>query len=137
MNKYVKEFIHRGLIFGGFGPIILGIIYAIVSSRVTDFTLTAKEVCLGICSIYILAFLQAGASLFNQIEHWPIMKSVFWHFSTIYLAYLLCYLINSWIPFDLKIVLLFTAIFIVVYLIVWLTVIIILKNKARNFNAKL
>ena len=30
MNKYLKEFFHRGLIFGGFGPIILGIVFAIL-----------------------------------------------------------------------------------------------------------
>ena len=28
MNKYVKEFLIRGMMFSGLGPIVLGIIYA-------------------------------------------------------------------------------------------------------------
>jgi hypothetical protein len=32
MNRYVKSFLHRGLIFGGFGPIICGIIFFIISA---------------------------------------------------------------------------------------------------------
>ena len=31
MNKYLKEFLKRGLMFGGFGPIVLGVIYFLVN----------------------------------------------------------------------------------------------------------
>ena len=31
MNKYVREFLHRGLMFGGFGPIVFGIIILCIS----------------------------------------------------------------------------------------------------------
>ena len=34
MTKYVKQFLHRGLVFGGFGPIVAGIIYAILQSTI-------------------------------------------------------------------------------------------------------
>ena len=30
MNCYVKEFLKRGLMFGGFGPIVAGIVYLIL-----------------------------------------------------------------------------------------------------------
>ena len=30
MNKYLKEFLHRGLIFGGFGPLVAGIVFLII-----------------------------------------------------------------------------------------------------------
>ena len=76
MNKYVKEYMHRGLIFGGFGPIILGIIYFILSKTVDGFMLSGLEVMTGIISTYLLAFVHAGASIFNQIEHWGISKSL-------------------------------------------------------------
>ena len=91
MNKYVKEFFHRGLVFSGFGPIILGIIYFVLSKTVVNFTLSGAEVFLGIVSIYLLAFVQAGATVFNQIEHWSIGKSLLCHLSTLYVAYSLCY----------------------------------------------
>ena len=30
-KKYIKSFLHRGLIFGGFGPIIVGIVFLNIS----------------------------------------------------------------------------------------------------------
>ena len=137
MNKYVKGFIHRGLIFGGFGPIILGIIYFILSKTVDGFMLSGLEVMTGIISIYLLAFVHAGASIFNQIEHWGISKSLLCHLSTLYVAYSLCYVINTWIPFEPKVLLLFTAVFMIIYFAVWCTVYFIIKNTSKNFNAKL
>ena len=137
MNKYVKEFLHRGLIFGGFGPIIFGIIVFIVSKTTDNFILEAGEVLTGIVSIYLLAFVHAGASVFNQIEHWSIGKSLLCHLSTLYVAYSICYIINTWIPFEPKILLLFTVIFMVIYFVVWGIVYFIIKATSKNFNAKL
>ncbi len=132
MNKYVKQFLHRGLIFGGFGPIILGIIWALAAPAITG-----GQMLLGIVSIYLLAFLQAGASVFNQIEGWSIPRSMLCHFAVLYVAYVGCYLINSWIPFDWRVVVFFTAIFVAVYLVVWLTVYICVKLASKKLNAKL
>ena len=137
MNKYVKEFFHRGLMFSGFGPIILGIIYFIVSKTVDNFALSGGEVLAGIVSTYLLAFVQAGATVFNQIEHWPISKSMLCHLSTIYVAYSLCYVANTWIPFEPKVLWIFTIIFMIVYFVVWGIVYISIKATSKNFNAKL
>ena len=137
MNKYVKEFFHRGLIFAGFGPIILGIIYFILSKTINDLILSGSEVLLGIVSIYFLAFVQAGATVFNQIEHWSVAKSLLCHLSTLYVAYSLCYVINTWIPFEPKVLLIFTIIFMVVYFVVWGIVYFTIKATSKNLNAKL
>ena len=137
MNKYVKQFFHRGLVFGGFGPIILGIIYLILSKVIENFTISGSEAALAIISIYILAFVHAGASVFNQIDHWSIGKSLFCHLSTLYVAYSLCYVVNTWIPFEPKILLLFTAIFMATYFVVWGIVYLSVKFTSKNFNAKL
>ena len=136
MNNYVKQFLHRGLMFGGFGCIVVGIVYAIVSAA-SGVALTGGEMCLAIVSGYLLAFVQAGASVFNQIEHWPLPKSLFWHFLSLYAVYVGCYLINRWIPFAWSVVLLFTAIFAVLYFVIWLTVYLITKSTAKRMNAKL
>lgn len=137
MNKYLKEFLHRGLIFGGFGPIILGIIYYIISKNTKDFSLSGGELLLGIVSIYILTFVQAGATVFNQIEHWPIPKSLLFHFGSLYLVYVICYIINSWIPFEPMILLIFTAVFVAIYFMVWLTVFLSIKAFTKKANKKL
>lgn len=137
MNRYLKEFLHRGLMFGGFGPIILGIIYMILSNTLTDFSLDGGQICLGIISIYLLAFLQAGASIFNQIDSWPLPKSLLCHFSVLYLAYIFCYIINTWIPFEATVLLIFTLIFVVIYFAVWTIVYFSVRATSKRFNQKL
>ncbi len=137
MNRYLKEFLHRGLIFGGFGPVILGIIYAVLAKTSTDFSLSGTEAFLGIVSIYLLAFVHAGASVFNQIEHWPLPKSLLCHFSTLFAAYSICYIANTWIPFDIRVIIIFTAIFFVVYFAVWITVYLCVKATSKKLNSKL
>lgn len=137
MNKYVKEFLHRGLMFSGFGPIIFGIIIFIVSKTTDSFILEAGEVLIGIVSTYLLAFVHAGASVFNQIEHWGIGKSLLCHLLTLYVAYSLCYVANTWIPFEPKVLLIFTVIFMTFYFIVWGIVYSIVKTTSKNLNAKL
>ena len=136
MNKYVKEFLHRGLIFAGFGPIILGIVFAILEGTVDGFSLGGGEVFVAVLSTYAIAFVQAGASVFNQIEHWSLAKSLFFHFGSIYLVYVVSYLANTWIPFEPLAVLIFTAIFAVVYFVVWITVYLIVRGCERKLNAR-
>lgn len=137
MNKYLKEFLHRGLMFGGFGPIILGIVYAILEAALPDFSLTGGQILVAIVSVYLLAFFQAGASVFNQIDHWSVPKAMLCHFSVLYLAYALCYLLNNWIPFDPGILLIFTGIFVGLYLVIWLTVFVSVKLVSRRLNEKI
>lgn len=134
MNIYLKNFFMRGLVFSGLGPIILGVVYFFVERNTSDFSLSAGQILLGIVSTYLLAFLQAGASVFNQIEHWPVAKQSFCHFVTLYVAYLVCYTLNSWIPFKIEIVGIFTAIFVVIYLVIWLTVYFSVKKASKKLN---
>ena len=137
MTKYLKEFLLRGLMFGGFGPIVLGIIYFVVSKVHADVTFSGSEVFSGIISVYLLAFIHAGASVFNQIEEWGLNKSITFHFGTLYIAYSLCYFINTWIPFDAKVFGIFTVIFIAVYSVVWITVYLCVRKASKNINTKI
>lgn len=137
MNKYVKEFFLRGLMFGGFGPIILAIIYFIVSKIHPETVLNGTEILLGVISVYLLAFIHAGASVFNQIEEWGLNKSIACHFGTLYVAYSFCYLVNTWIPFDIKIFGIFTAVFIAIYFVVWIIVYLSVRNCSKKLNTKI
>lgn len=137
MNKYLKSFLHRGLVFAGFGPVVAGIVFLILQNTLSDFRLDGRQVCLAIASTYLLAFVQAGASVFNQIEEWPLAKSLLIHFLTLYAAYSLCYVLNSWIPFEPAVLLIFSLIFAAVYFVIWITVYLSVKAASRKFNAKL
>ena len=136
MKKYVVEFFKRGMSFGGFGPIIAAIICYIISLN-AEIKFSGLEILLAVISTYILAFIHAGASVFNQIEEWSISKSLAFHLSSLYFAYLGCYLINSWIPFDWIVVLIFTIIFLVTYFVIWIVVYFITKDIAKKLNKKI
>ena len=137
MNKYFKSFLHRGLVFGGFGPIILGLVFFIIEKCGTSLDLSGTDVLLAILSTYLIAFVQAGASVFNQIEAWPIAKSLGCHLGSLYLVYVLAYLLNSWIPLEPVVILIFTAIFLAVYFAVWLTVFLSVKAASRKMSQKI
>ena len=140
MNKSIKNYLQRGVAFGGFGPIIAGIVLFIIDCCGVEIELSGAQVLLMVVSTYILAFVQAGSSVFNQIESWSVAKSMALHFSSIYLAYIGCYLLNSWLPFKWEVIAIFTAIFIGAYLVIWLTVFLIVKTTSKklnkNFNIK-
>ena len=137
MNKYLISFLHRGLIFGGFGPIILGLVFLLIELSGIELALSGKEICLAIISTYFIAFIQAGASIFNQIEHWPLAKSLFFHFFSLFAVYSLAYFINSWIPFEPLVILSFSAIFVLVYFAVWFTVYFSVKAYTKKLNNSL
>lgn len=137
MNKHVKNFLHRGLLFGGFGPIVAGIVYLILSYTLDDFSLSGKEVFLAILSTYLLAFVHAGTSVFHQIERLPVAKAALFQLGALYLSYTVCYLVNAWIPFDWKIIATYTAIFVGVYLIIWVSVLVSVRMTKKQLNAKL
>ena len=137
MKNYLKSFLHRGFVFGGFGPIILGIVFLILENTLPDFSLGGGEVCLAIICTYIIAFVQAGSSVFHQIEEWSLPKAALCQFLSLYAAYLFAYLVNSWIEPDIWVILLFTLIFVLVYISIWLSVYFVVKALERKLNKKL
>ena len=136
-TRPVRDFFFRGLLFGGFGPIIAGIVFLVLHFTLKDLTLTGLQVFTVIVSTYLLAFVHAGASVFNQIESWPLAKSTLCHFGLLYIAYVLCYVINSWIPFEPLVLGIFTAIFAVGYAVIWLAVYVSIRVTVKRLNRSL
>ena len=137
MNRYVNTFLHRGMLFGGFGPIVMGIVYYVLEQTVPKFSLSGSQVLLAVVSTYVLAFLQAGSSVFHQIESWSLPRSLLCHFSVLYVSYVSCYLVNTWIPFEPIVLLIFTAFFAVGYVLICLIVYFAAKTVSRQLNQKL
>lgn len=137
MNIYVKMFLHRGLIFSGFGPIVAGIIYLVLEATGTHLNLTGFDVFLAILTTYIMAFVQAGSSVFNAIEKWGKAKSLLCQMTSIYVVYIIGYSVNHWIPFRLDIILIFTISFVTMYLAVWFTVYFLMRKESKKLNEKL
>lgn len=137
MNIYVKEFIKRGLMFSGLGPVTAALVIFIISRFEDSLQLSASQVLIMAVSTYILAFVQAGATVFNQIEHWSVPKSLACHFSSLYAVYVFTYLVNTWIPFNINVILVFTAIFVATFFIIWTVVFLAVRHLSRKLNKNL
>ena len=137
MKKFWKEFLFRGLICAGGGPVILAIIYRILGATGTVEALSPNEVCMGILSITLLAFLVAGMSAIYQLEQLPLISAAMIHGAGLYTAYLLTYLLNGWLQRQWVSILVFTGIFAAGYAIIWFIIYCIYKAKANALNAKL
>lgn len=135
MKKYMLEFVKRGLMAASGGPVILAIIYYILGATGTVTAFTPNEVCLGILSITVMAFIIAGISMIYTVESLPLPMAILIHAGVLYLDYLLVYLLNSWLPRNA--IGTFTAIFAAGYALVWLVIYLCIRAKTKELNEKL
>ena len=134
MKKFVLEFLRRGLIACGIGPIVLAILYLILQQAAALETLSVNQVCIGIFSITALAFIAGGMNAIYQIERLPLMVAILIHGSVLYISYLGTYLINGWLEWGVAPVLVFTGIFILGYFVIWAIIYAIIKRNTARLN---
>jgi len=134
MKKFWKEFLLRGLICAAGGPVVLAIIYGILGATGTVETFSSGEVCTGILSITLLAFIAAGMTAIYQMEQLPLPIMILLHGGALYIAYILTYLLNGWLMKRLTDILVFTGIFIAGYAFIWLIIYLVEKAKAEKLT---
>lgn len=137
MKKYFKDYLLRGLIFSGFGPLIAGLVYLILDIRGVNIDLSGVQIFIAILSTYVIAFVHAGSSIFPQIDRLPKVGAMFIQLGSLYLVYVFGYLINGWIPFNYLVLIIFTSVFVGGFLLIWLIVYLTTKNLTKNLNRKL
>ncbi len=137
MKKFVLEFLRRGSIACGFGPIILAIVYLIFQQAVDLQTLTVNEVCIGIFSLTLLAFVAGGMNAIYQIERLPIMVAILIHGCILYISYLGVYLINDWIDLGIIPIIVFSVIFVIGYIVIWAIIYSIIRRNIVELNEML
>ena len=137
MKKIVQEFIRRGLVASGFGPVVLAILYLILQKQCDLQTLTVHEVCLGILSLSALAFVAGGMNVLYQMERLPLMSAILIHGGVLYLSYLGTYLLNGWLAWGRLTILVFSGIFAVAYLVIWVIIYSVTKKNTDKINEAL
>ena len=128
--KIGTEFCKRGLMFSGFGALIVAAVSSLEGAE-------AARVFTSVASGWLLAFVVAGCSVFYQVESWGLAKATFLHIVSLYVAYLACYLLNGWLAASWQTVGIFTAIFAVCYLVIWSVVYLCVRNTAKKLNKTL
>ena len=137
MKRFVLEFLRRGAIASGIGPIVWAIIYMILLQVAEVETLTVNQVCIGIVSLTALAFLAGGMNALYQIERLPLLMAILIHGSVLYVSYLGTYLINDWLDFGVIPIIVFSAIFVVGYIVIWAIIYSIIKRNTAKLNEML
>lgn len=137
MKKFVLEFLRRGLIAAGIGPIVLAIVYLILQQASAIETLSVNQVCIGIFSITALAFIAGGMNAVYQIERLPLMLAILIHGGVLYVGYLGTYLLNDWLDFGALPIIVFSAVFVVGYIVIWAIIYSIIKSNAAKLNKML
>ena len=137
MKRFVLEFLRRGAIASGIGPIVWAIIYMILQQVAEVEILTVNQVCIGIVSLTALAFLAGGMNALYQIERLPLLMAILIHGSVLYVSYLGTYLINDWLDFGIIPIIVFSAIFVVGYIVIWAIIYSIIKRNTAKLNEML
>ena len=135
MKRTVSEFIHRGLIACGFGPLVLAVLYLTLQRQCGLETLTVREVCLGIVSLSALAFIAGGMNVVYQIERLPLMAAILLHGGVLYVSYLGTYLLNGWLAWGTAPIAVFTGIFAAVYVAIWIGIYTVTRRRTARLNA--
>lgn len=137
MKRHILEFVKRGLMCAAGGPLILAIIYGVLGQTGDATVLAPQEVCIGILTVTLIAFIAAGITTVYQIERLPLICAILIHGGVLYLDYLLMYLVNSWIPRNWEGIGMFTVIFLAGYAITWVIIYLCIKAKTDRINQQL
>lgn len=134
MKKVILDFLRRGSMACGLGPIILAIVYLILQRQAGVETLTVNQLYTGIFSLSALAFLAGGMNVIYQMERLPLMVAILIHGSVLYISYLVTYLVNNWLEGGMMPILVFSGIFVLGYLVIWVIIYAIIKRKTEKLN---
>ena len=137
MKKFISNFLLRGLIACGFGPVVLAVVYLVLHQQGVVQTLAVTEVSMGIFSLFALAFVVGGMNAIYQIERLPVMLAILIHGVVLYVSYLIVYLVNDWIQWGFTPIVVFSAIFVVGYLMIWAIICSVNKKNAERINKQL
>lgn len=137
MKNFWKSFFQRGLVACAGGPVILAIIYGILGATGAVESLTPKEVCIGVLTVTVMAFVAAGITAIHQSERLPMALTALIHAAVLYADYLFMYLLNDWIPKNWGVIGIFTGIFVLGFALIWVIIYLCIRNKTRQLNKNL
>lgn len=137
MKKIVLGFLQKGFVACGFGPMVLVILYWILHRQCDLQYLSVNEVCTGIISLSVLAFIAGGMNVIYRIERLPLAVAILIHGSVLYISYLCTYLVNRWLEWGKAPVIVFTVIFVLGYLTIWAIIYWTTQKRTARLNEML
>ena len=137
MKKFIVEFLKRGAMFAGLGPVILSIVYIFLGANGVVETVPVTTLIREILTSMLLAFIAAGISAVYQTEKLQLGMASLIQGSVLFADYLIIYLLNGWLPFKWQAIALFTAIFLAVFLTICLIIYLSVRAKIKKLNEQI
>lgn len=134
MKKFAADYVQRGLMAAGFGPVTVAVVYLCLQQAGVMRTITINEACLGIFSSALLAFVVGGANVIYQVERLPILLAMVLHGSILYVSYITVYLLNGWLKWGSTPVLVFSICFLAGYLLIMAAILTLTKRRTARLN---
>lgn len=137
MKRFLVSFAKRGLMASVGGPVVLAIVYGILGKTGVVESLLPGQVCMGILTVSLMAFVAAGITVVYEMERLPLFSAILIHGLVLYADYILIYLLNGWLKSQLIPILIFTGIFIAGYAVIWVIIYTATKNSTRSLNRQM
>ena len=137
MKQMIMEFLRRGFMACGLGPLVLAVCYLTLKHQGAADLLTVEQVCTGILSLSALAFMAGGMNVVYGIERLPLMAAILIHGGVLYLGYIATYLLNGWLERGFAPMVIFTLFFVLGYLAIWAVIYAAIKRRTRRINEML
>ena len=134
MKKHILDFLLRGMVAAGLGPLVLAVLYLLLRYHGVVEVLSVGQVCTGIFSLTVLAFIAGGMNTIYQVERLPLMAAILIHGAILYLGYLITYLLNDWLEWGKISVLVFSCIFVLGYLVIWAVIYCVIRRRTARLN---
>lgn len=133
MKAFLKEFVKRGSMFCGGGPLIVAIIYMFLPVE----TVGVSHIVTEILTSLLLAFIAAGISAIYTVEKIPYPTAGLIQGSVLLADYLTIYLINGWIPVTWQSITMFVTIFVAAFLTISLIIYHSIKVQIEKLNKQI
>ena len=137
MKKHVKDFILRGLLAASGGPIILSIVYLLLSHFGVVEEVSVAKISVEVLTVTLMGFIAGGVTVVHQIERLSTFCAALIHGVALYADYILFYLVNGWLKKQMLFILIFSAVFILGYLFIWLIILLTTRSHIKRLNKKL
>ena len=133
MKAFLKEFVKRGSMFCGGGPLIVAIIYMFLPVE----TVGVSHIVTEILTSLLLACIAAGIAAIYTVEKIPYPTAGLIQGSVLLADYLTIYLINGWIPVTWQSITMFVTIFVAAFLTISLIIYHSIKVQIEKLNKQI
>ena len=134
MKQFIKNFMFRGALFCGLGPVIAAVVYIFLSANGTVTTVPVSAYIQEIFTSTLMAFIAAGISAVYTVEKLALPLAGLIQGSVLLLDYLSIYLLNGWLKPSLTAIVIFIVIFIAVFASIWLIIYKSVQRQIEKFN---